>query len=110
MRSAVTLPRNVQQGYFGLPERVSSQEAAGTNTMPSCATAEPVSRVASCVVDPALPKQAGRCERVERIEPAGQVAEKNGVARTVFCDEGRGAHRAVAWKVQYKQPLLAFIA
>src|SRR5262245_47377468 len=46
--NAVTLPRNVQQGYRGSIERVSSQDAAGTNARPSCTVMDPVSRVASC--------------------------------------------------------------
>src|SRR5580704_7618970 len=47
-RSAVTLPRNVQHGYLGSIASVSSQEAAGTKTMPSRATGVAVRRVASC--------------------------------------------------------------
>src|SRR5580765_7517208 len=47
-RSAVTLPRKVQHAYWGSIERVSSQDAAGMKTTPSCATGAPVSRVASC--------------------------------------------------------------
>src|ERR1700730_3526766 len=47
-RNAVTLPRNVQQRYSGLLERVSSQEAAGMKTTPFWTAAEPVNRVDSC--------------------------------------------------------------
>src|SRR5262249_61981566 len=48
IRRAVTLPRNVQHGYCGSSARVSSQEAAGTNTTPLSAAAVAVRRVASC--------------------------------------------------------------
>src|SRR6185295_2366838 len=47
-RSAVMLPRNVQHAYCGSIARVSSHDAAGTNTMPSLTAGEPVNRVASC--------------------------------------------------------------
>src|SRR5687767_16035124 len=46
-RSAVTLPRNVQHGYAGSIDRVSSHDAAGTNATPSCTAIDPVNRVAS---------------------------------------------------------------
>ena len=46
-RSAVTLPRNVQHAYCESIARVSSQEAAGTNTRSPYVAAVAVKRVAS---------------------------------------------------------------
>src|SRR2546422_11639868 len=47
MCNAVTLPRNVQHGYSGFSARVSSQDAAGTNTLPLNATGAAVNRAPS---------------------------------------------------------------
>src|SRR5258706_15910350 len=46
--SAVTLPRKVQQGYSGSTERVSSHDAAGTNTTPVSTAGGAVRGAASC--------------------------------------------------------------
>ena len=93
IRSAVMLPRNVQQAYSGLSERDSSHEATGTSARPSWMTGGALSRTDSC--------SSGRCfhsclpvARVEGVEPAGQVAEQQDVSAVHRGGDDRRSDRA----------------
>ncbi len=93
-RSAVTLPRNVQHGYSGSIARVSSHEAAGTNTSPLCTAGDPVSRVASC-----SSIRVFHCSRpgtrIKPVHPSNLVTEDERPSRVILDTEERRADGTV---------------
>ena len=79
-RSAVMLPRNVQQGYSGLSERDSSHDATG---MYASAVVHDRRRAQAdgLVLLGALPPHQLARRGIERVEPAREVAEQQHDAR-----------------------------
>ena len=93
-RSAVTLPRNVQQGYCGSIARVSSHEAAGTNTRSPYAAARGRQARGLMVIDTRLPDLL-TCARIERVDPPELIAEDEVATQSILDCERLQAHRTV---------------